>query len=67
MPSVFMAIFTKRKEEYTLIVSYYPYMASVLADVYYKIINKDTRFIVDYGDPFPASNTMQPNNYKLYS
>ncbi|MCW6625056.1 hypothetical protein [Yersinia ruckeri] len=67
IPSVFMAIFTKRKEEYNLIVSYYPCMASVLAGVYYKIMNKDTRFIIDYGDPFSVSNTMQPNNYKLYS
>lgn len=68
VPSVIYAAIRRRRIKYDLVVSYYPCLAAHLAVVIFKYLSIHRRFtwIADYGDPFFASPTMQPNNYAIF-
>lgn len=70
-PTVMLELIKRRKVKYDLIVSYYPCFSSPLAVAVLKYFNRksnmDFKWIIDYGDPFCASETWQPNNYKIYN
>ncbi len=67
MPYACFAIWKNRKHKYDLIVSYSPTYSSHLAVLLFKKLSKrEFTWIADYGDPFSLSNSMPPNNFKLY-
>ena len=68
-PSALKEVFVRRNNHYDIVVSYYPCFGAHLAAWFLKKISKFPNFkwIVDYGDPFCASDTWQPNNYALYN
>jgi hypothetical protein len=70
-PAVMLELIKRRKVKYDLIISYYPCFSSPLAVAVLKSLhrksNLDFKWIIDYGDPFCASETWQPNNYKIYN
>jgi len=68
-PSALKEVFVRRNKHYDIVVSYYPCFGAHLAAWFFKKISKFPNFkwIVDYGDPFCASDTWQPNNYALYN
>lgn len=70
-PAVLFEVIKRRNIKYDLVVSYYPCFSALLAVAALKYFHQksgsDFRWIIDYGDPFCASETWQPNNYKLYN
>ena len=67
-PYVFVEVLRRRKDQYDLVISYYPCFSAHLAVRILKRISRNPHFkwILDYGDPFCASETWQPNNYAIY-
>jgi glycosyltransferase involved in cell wall biosynthesis len=63
-----LEIFSRRREKYDLIVSYYPCMGAHFAAALYKSCGnyQSAKWIADYGDPFSTSSSMPPNNFKLF-
>ncbi len=70
-PAVLFEVIKRRNIKYDLVVSYYPCFSAPLAVAALKYFHHKSssnfRWIIDYGDPFCASETWQPNNYKLYN
>lgn len=68
LPFVLWQIWTRRKNSYDVVITYYPAFASVLSGWFYRKMSKDKSFtwIADYGDPFSTSESMPPNNYALF-
>ncbi len=68
IPSVTIEAIKKRHNNYDFVVSYYPCFAAHLAVNVMRFLTPNDRFtwVADYGDPFCASPTMQPNNYVFY-
>jgi len=68
VPALLINLLSKRQNKYDLVVSYYPCMGASLGVLALKAFSKhpDFRWVVDYGDPFSVSQSMQPNNYALY-
>ena len=68
LPYALVEIFRRRRIRYDLVVSYYPCFSAHLAVRILKLVSHNPRFkwILDYGDPFCASETWQPNNYMIY-
>ena len=67
-PYVFLEILYRRKSEYDVVISYYPCFSAHLAVRILKKISRHAQFkwVLDYGDPFCASESWQPNNYAIY-
>lgn len=67
-PSVLFEMIARRNIKYDLVVSYYPCFSAHIAGSFLKKISQypDFKWVIDYGDPFCASDTWQPNNYYLY-
>ncbi len=67
-PCVFLEILRRRRVRYDLVISYYPCFSAHLSIRILKKISSNPQFkwILDYGDPFCASDTWQPNNYAIY-
>lgn len=64
---LFLKLFKIRKQHYDYVVTYSPTFVSHLGGLFFKKISKkDIFWIADYGDPFSISESMQPNNFKLY-
>jgi hypothetical protein len=68
LPYLLIQLIKIRKERYDVIISYYPCLSAHIGAYVYKLIsvNKDVRWIADYGDPFSVSNEWPPNNYRIY-
>lgn len=68
-PYVFLEMFRRRHTEYDVVISYYPCFSAHLAVLFLKLFSTkpDFKWILDYGDPFCASETWQPNNYMIYN
>lgn len=68
IPSVTLEVIKRRKNDYDLVISYYPCFASHVGVAILRYFKKKSDFtwIADYGDPFSTSPTMQPNNYAIY-
>jgi Glycosyltransferase Family 4 len=67
-PYVLREVYLRRKRKYDIVVSYYPCFGAHLAGRLLKSVSKFPNFkwILDYGDPFCASDTWWPNNYFIY-
>jgi glycosyltransferase involved in cell wall biosynthesis len=68
IPSVTLEVIKRRKNDYDLVISYYPCFAAHVGVAILRFFKKKSGFtwIADYGDPFSTSPTMQPNNYAIY-
>lgn len=66
LPAALWCVFERRKVQYDLVIGYSPTFSAVIAARFYKLLNRDTKLIVDFGDPFSVSKEMPVNNYKLY-
>lgn len=69
MLPLLIALRKKRPGSYDLIISYAPTFSShvaVLATVKHLVVPGKGKWIADYGDPFAISETMQPNNFRVY-
>ena len=70
-PTVMLELIKRRNVKYDLVISYYPCFSSPLAvaalKYFHRNLDLDFKWIIDYGDPFCASETWQPNNYKIYN
>jgi len=67
LPMALYRTFTLRKNKYDLVISYSPTFSAVLAGYFYKRLNPNCTFIIDFGDPYSVSKEMPVNNYMLYS
>lgn len=67
-PGVMNVLLSRKRDNYDLVVSYYPCMAGHAAVGLMKAWSRQSKFawIADYGDPFSTSDAMQPNNFRLY-
>ncbi len=61
-------LWKKRNSGYDFIISYYPcFSAHIAGGVFVRFLCQgNSIWIADYGDPFSTSDTMTPNNYKIY-
>src|SRR5690606_1249807 len=68
LPFLFFQLWKRRHKKYDVIVSYYPMFESLIGGWLWMRMNRngDTRWIVDYGDPFSISDSQQPYNYASY-
>src|SRR5690606_2738403 len=68
LPFLFFQLWKRRHKKYDVIVSYYPMFESLIGGWLWMRMNRngDTRWIVDYGDPFSISDSQRPNNYAIY-
>lgn len=66
LPLALYEVYKRRKVKYDLVVGYSPTFSAIIASYFYKKINDQVRFIVDFGDPFSVSSEMPVNNYFLY-
>lgn len=69
LPALTAQMFQRRKRKYDLVISYYPCFSAHIGVFLLKKMSVEPGFVwlADYGDPFCASSTMQPNNYQLYA
>ncbi|TDQ37592.1 glycosyltransferase [Thiopseudomonas denitrificans] len=67
LPFLLASLLKRRHVKYDLVVSYSPTFSAHVGGLFFKKINKNIgRWIADYGDPFSTSNSMPPNNFKIY-
>ncbi|HHE2859614.1 TPA: glycosyl transferase [Escherichia coli] len=66
LPFALHEVYKRRKVKYDLIIGYSPTFSAIIASYFYKKINDQVKFIVDFGDPFSVSTEMPVNNYWLY-
>ena len=66
LPLALFGILLKKNKKYDLVIGYSPTFSAVLAAFFYKFLNRKTRLIIDFGDPFSVSEAMPVNNYQLY-
>lgn len=67
LPFILADLLNNRKKRYDLIVSYSPtFCAHLGVGLYKKFSNNKSYWILDYGDPFSISDSMQPNNFLIY-
>ncbi|MEZ7911450.1 MAG: glycosyltransferase [Propionivibrio sp.] len=67
LPSLAMELWKRRDKKYDLIVSYSPgFVAHLGAYLSMSMWKHRFKWIADYGDPFSTSETMQPNNFRVY-
>ncbi len=66
LPSALLKVIQLNKNDYDLIVGYSPTFSAIIASAYAKKINKKSKLIFDYGDPFSVSKSMPVNNFKIY-
>ncbi|MGE6565651.1 glycosyltransferase [Pseudomonas hunanensis] len=68
LPAALLGLYRLRRNRYDLVVSYSPTFTAHLATLIYRKLfrGKCACWVADYGDPFSVSETMPPNNLKLY-
>lgn len=68
IPGALKEVYSRRHKQYDIVVSYYPCFGAHLAARFLNRVSKFPHFkwILDYGDPFCASDTWPPNNYESY-
>lgn len=68
LPAALLGLHRLRRNRYDLVVSYSPTFTAHLATLVYRKLfpRQCVNWIADYGDPFSVSDTMPPNNLKLY-
>ncbi len=67
LPFLLVSLYRRRKNNYDLVISYSPTFSAHIGGLFFKKNSKTSvAWIADYGDPFSTSETMQPNNFKLY-
>ncbi|MFA0485987.1 glycosyl transferase [Vibrio sp. 10N.222.55.B11] len=66
LPPALLKVMQLKNNEYDLIVGYSPTFSAIIASAYAKKINKKSKLIFDYGDPFSVSKSMPVNNFKIY-
>lgn len=68
LPAALLGLYRLRRNRYDLVVSYSPTFTAHLATlIYRKLFSRQcSNWVADYGDPFSVSDTMPPNNLKLY-
>lgn len=67
LPFASWAIFRNGEKEYDAIISYNPtYSAHISVLLCRKFSKRNFVWIADYGDPFSLSESMPPNNFKIY-
>ena len=68
LPFSVMEVLKRLNYKYDLIISYYPSFTAHLTVFFMKLFSRNNSFkwILDYGDPFSTSESIQPNNFYLY-
>lgn len=68
LPFAVAALVRLRKSEFEMVVSYSPTFSAHLAahSLNWIAPSSKRRWVLDYGDPFSISETMQPNNFLLF-
>ncbi|MFM5427133.1 hypothetical protein ACET8G_09675 [Aeromonas veronii] len=66
LPLSLFEVFKLRNQKFDMVVGYSPTFVAVIASLLYKKLNKKTKLVIDFGDPFSVSKEMPVNNYALY-
>lgn len=68
MPSLCLILAKLRKRDLDLIISYSPTFSAHVGVLLFKRLSRSSgvRWVADYGDPFSLSESMQPNNFRVY-
>lgn len=67
LPALFSTLWRRRRGEYDLLITYSPCFGAHLAGLALRRWGRIKRWVADYGDPFSPSESMPPNNFRLYN
>ncbi|MGL1052318.1 glycosyl transferase [Vibrio vulnificus] len=66
LPFSMLEVYKIRNRKFDLVIGYSPTFSAVVSSFLYKMLNKETKLVIDFGDPFSVSKEMPVNNYALY-
>ncbi len=66
LPLSLYAVLKRKNIKYDLVIGYSPTFSALIAAYFYKKLNRNVKFVIDFGDPFSVSKEMPVNNYFLY-
>ncbi|EIY4754480.1 glycosyl transferase [Vibrio cholerae] len=66
LPFSIIEVIKLRNRNFDLVIGYSPTFSAVIAAFLYKFLHKETKLVIDFGDPFSVSKEMPVNNYALY-